>query len=108
MDLAVVRLFESVQIASVCTASVTTSSHPTMRQGTWNSLPTEMKLAMVEVLANAGDPSAVRTFARVDKDTHVLCTPASYRVCIATRKCRTYQYLFISCSMSNFEATTNS
>ena len=42
----------------------------------WHSLPTEMKLAVVEVL----DPLTVKAFAAVDKQTRSICIPSLFKV----------------------------
>ncbi|GAW07366.1 hypothetical protein LENED_009353 [Lentinula edodes] len=41
----------------------------------WSSLPTEMKLAVVEVL----DSDDVKSLSQVDRDTYIACLPSSFK-----------------------------
>jgi hypothetical protein len=53
-----------------------------MASTTWHTLPTEMKLAVVDNL----DVVDARAFSAVDQSTYAACVPVLFRVCLYRRR----------------------
>lgn len=51
---------------------------PTTTTATWHSLPTEMKLSVVEQL----ELDQVKTFATLNRQSYAISVPSLWRVCV--------------------------